>query len=175
MKILCNADNALCCYLVVCVGFSCGLQKVLDTTGSPAATDHKQSTKQWHSDEGCPDKCRAELRCNYKEYKSPGNSHCSAKKKMSTEDVLLFLIGLCNNNSNNNNNVCSAVLKPFKLGALCVYIILFNLLKPSSFFTYHQGLTFKNSTWCSLCVERFVWISEQTATFTLCIINWLFL
>ena len=49
----------------------------------------------------------------------------------------------------------------------------FNLLTPSSFFTYHQGLTFKNSTWCSLCVECFVRISEQTATFALYSINWL--
>ena len=46
-----------------------------------------------------------------------------------------------------------------------------NRLKPSGFFTYHQGLTFKNSTWCSLCVECFVRISEQTATFVLNIIN----
>ena len=35
------------------------------------------------------------------------------------------------------------------------------------------GLTFKNSTWRSLCVECFVRISEQTATFALYIINWL--
>jgi hypothetical protein len=42
-----------------------------------------------------------------------------------------------------------------------------NLLKPSGFFTYHPGLTFKNSTRCSLCVECFVRISEQTANFTL--------
>ena len=48
-----------------------------------------------------------------------------------------------------------------------------DLLKLSSFFTYHQGLTFKNSTWCSLCFECFVRISEQTATFALYIINWL--
>jgi len=31
----------------------------------------------------------------------------------------------------------------------------------------------KNSTWCSLCVECFVRISEQTATFALYVINWL--
>ena len=49
----------------------------------------------------------------------------------------------------------------------------FNLLKPSGFFMYHQGLTFKNSMWCSLCIECFVWISEQTATFALYIVNWL--
>ena len=48
-----------------------------------------------------------------------------------------------------------------------------NLLKPSGFFTYHQGLTFKNSTWRSLRVECFVRISEQTATFALYIIDWL--
>ena len=48
----------------------------------------------------------------------------------------------------------------------------FNLLKPSGFFPYHQGLKFKNSTWFSLCVECFVRISEETATFALYIINW---
>jgi len=37
----------------------------------------------------------------------------------------------------------------------------FNLSKPSG------------STWCSICVECFVLISEQTATFVLYIINWL--
>jgi hypothetical protein len=44
-------------------------------------------------------------------------------------------------------------------------ICVFNLLKPSGFFYVPPGLTFKNSTWCSLCVECFVRISEQTATF----------
>ena len=34
-------------------------------------------------------------------------------------------------------------------------------------------LTFKNSTWRSLCVECFVRISEQAATFALHVINWL--
>ena len=48
-----------------------------------------------------------------------------------------------------------------------------HLLTPSCFFTYHQGLTLKNSTWFSLGVEGFVRISEQTATFTLYSINWL--
>jgi len=33
------------------------------------------------------------------------------------------------------------------------------------------GLTLKNSTWCSLCVECFVQISEQTVTFALYVIN----
>ena len=46
-----------------------------------------------------------------------------------------------------------------------------NLLKPSGFFTYHQVLTFKNSTWRSLCAECSVRISEQTATFALSSIN----
>ena len=35
------------------------------------------------------------------------------------------------------------------------------------------GLKFKNSTWCLLYIKCFVWISEQTATFALYIINWL--
>ena len=48
-----------------------------------------------------------------------------------------------------------------------------NLLKPRRFFTYHQVLTFKNSTRLSLCVKCFVRISEQTAIFALYIINWL--
>ena len=46
-----------------------------------------------------------------------------------------------------------------------------NLLKRSGFFAYHQGLTFKNSTWRSPCVECFLRISEQTATWALYIIN----
>ena len=33
------------------------------------------------------------------------------------------------------------------------------------------GLTFKNSTWCSLCVACFVQISDWTATSALYIIN----
>ena len=49
---------------------------------------------------------------------------------------------------------------------------LINLLKPSGYFTYRKVLTFKNSTWCSLCTERFVRISEQTATLALYNINW---
>ena len=48
------------------------------------------------------------------------------------------------------------------------------LLQPQLTFLYvPPGLTFKNSTWRSLCVECFVRISEQTATFALYIINWL--
>ena len=49
----------------------------------------------------------------------------------------------------------------------------FKLLKHKRFLYVPKGLTFKNSTWCSLCVECFVWISEQTATSALYIINWL--
>jgi hypothetical protein len=37
--------------------------------------------------------------------------------------------------------------------------------------TVPSGLRLKNSTWCSLCVECFVRISEQTATFILYTIN----
>jgi len=45
---------------------------------------------------------------------------------------------------------------------------------PSNVLLYvPPGLLFKNSTWCSLCVECFVRISEQTATFALYITNWL--
>jgi hypothetical protein len=49
-----------------------------------------------------------------------------------------------------------------------------NPLKPSGFFYVRPGLTYKNSTWCSLCVQCFVWMSEQTAAFVLHIINRLF-
>ena len=51
------------------------------------------------------------------------------------------------------------------------YYIQFNVLK--WFLSVPPSLTFKNSTWCSLCIECFVRISEQTATFALYIINWL--
>ena len=50
--------------------------------------------------------------------------------------------------------------------------IIISLLKPIGFFTYHQVLTFKNSKLCSLCVECFVRISEQTAAFAVYVINW---
>jgi hypothetical protein len=46
-----------------------------------------------------------------------------------------------------------------------------NLLKPSDFFTYHHGLILKNSTRCSLWVECFVRISEQTAAFAVYVVN----
>ena len=59
------------------------------------------------------------------------------------------------------------------LESLLLLHVHINLLKPSGFFTYHKGLTLKNSTWRSLCVECFVRISEQTATFALYVINWL--
>ena len=53
----------------------------------------------------------------------------------------------------------------------CMPICYINLLQPSGFFYLPQGLKLKNSTWCSLCVECFVRISEQTATFALDSIN----
>ena len=37
--------------------------------------------------------------------------------------------------------------------------------------TVPPGLTLKNTIWCSLCVECFVRISEETATFAVCVIN----
>ena len=43
--------------------------------------------------------------------------------------------------------------------------------KAQRFLYVPPGLTFKNSTWHSLCVVPFVPISEQTATFVLYIIN----
>ena len=48
-----------------------------------------------------------------------------------------------------------------------------NLFKAWLFLYVPQGLTFRNSTWRSFCIERFVRISEQTATFALYSINWL--
>ena len=53
----------------------------------------------------------------------------------------------------------------------CIMLLRINRLKPGGFFTYRQVLTFKNSTWRSLCVECFVRISEQTASFALYSIN----
>ena len=41
------------------------------------------------------------------------------------------------------------------------------------FLSVPPGLTFKNSTWLSLCVECFLRIWEQRATFALYMINWL--
>ena len=52
------------------------------------------------------------------------------------------------------------------------YLVI-NLLKPSSFFYVPQGLKLRNSTWCSLFVECFVRISEQTTTSALYITDWL--
>ena len=39
------------------------------------------------------------------------------------------------------------------------------------FFSLPPGLTFKNSTWCSPCVQCFVRISEQRAAIVLYIIS----
>ena len=52
--------------------------------------------------------------------------------------------------------------------------IMLNLLKLSGFFTYTTTrLNVQNSTWCSLCVECFVRVSEQTAAIVVYVINWL--
>ena len=74
--------------------------------------------------------------------------------------------------SESQKKYVSLLVKPiaFYFILACV-IIHINLLTPSGFFTYHQGLTFKYSTWCSLYVECFVRISEETATFALDSIN----
>ena len=68
---------------------------------------------------------------------------------------------------------CSYTLSLVSAKSVGFFIHQINLLKPRGYFTYHQGLTFKNPTWRSLCVECFVRISEQTATFALYSINWL--
>ena len=47
------------------------------------------------------------------------------------------------------------------------------LFRSERFLYVSPGLTFKYSTWSSLCFECFVWISEQTVTVALYIINWL--
>ena len=52
-------------------------------------------------------------------------------------------------------------------------LIALTFLKSSGFFTYHQVQHTKISTWCSLCVECFVRIWEQTGAFALYVINWL--
>jgi hypothetical protein len=49
--------------------------------------------------------------------------------------------------------------------------LFFKLLKPCVFFYVPPGLTFKISTWYSLYIECFIWISEQTATFAVYVIN----
>ena len=61
-----------------------------------------------------------------------------------------------------------------KVTSVGLITVCINLLKPSGFFTHHQ-VSCKNSTWCSLCVECFVRISEHTATFALYTINCLVL
>jgi hypothetical protein len=50
-------------------------------------------------------------------------------------------------------------------------LLFLNILKPSGFLYVPAGLTSKNSTWCSLCVDCFVRISEQTATCALYNVN----
>ena len=51
----------------------------------------------------------------------------------------------------------------------------FEPFKAQLFLYVPPGLTSKSSTWCSLCSECFVRISEQIATFAVYIINWLVL
>ena len=54
-----------------------------------------------------------------------------------------------------------------------VHCFIIFYLQRVRFLNLPPGLTFKLSTWCSLCVECFVQISEKTVTFVLYIINWL--
>ena len=67
------------------------------------------------------------------------------------------------------------------LAAVCkIYFLVDGILnsgsltfEPWRFLYVPPSLTFNNSTWCSLCVECFVRITEQTATFALYIFDWL--
>ena len=63
------------------------------------------------------------------------------------------------------------MLQKYEAVSVTTSVLVINLLKTGGYSTYHQGLTFKNSTWRSLCVECSVRISEQTATFALHSIN----
>ena len=45
--------------------------------------------------------------------------------------------------------------------------------KAQRFLYLPAGLTFKNSTWCRLCVECGVWVSGEATNFALYNINWL--
>jgi len=47
------------------------------------------------------------------------------------------------------------------------------MFKAQQFLYVLPGLTFKSSTWCLLCFECFVWISEQTVAFAVYMINWM--
>jgi hypothetical protein len=93
--------------------------------------------------------------------------------RWSTVTVLLYVgqisevtdeARICKYYQNGNKSI-------LKIDLTMSFVVCINLLKPSGFFTYHQGLTFKNSTWCSLCIECFVRISEHTATCALYIFN----
>jgi hypothetical protein len=57
--------------------------------------------------------------------------------------------------------------------AVCVFTALLNLLKPSGYFAYHQVQHSRILHGVHIAFVCFVRISEQTATFTLYIINWL--
>jgi hypothetical protein len=55
----------------------------------------------------------------------------------------------------------------------CTAFHLFNLLKPSGHYMYHQFNIHKSHVLPTLCIYNFVWISEQTAFISLYSINWL--
>ena len=66
---------------------------------------------------------------------------------------------------------CHTVFRCDMLLCFLMSVAPFNLLNLAVSFRT-PGLTFKNCTWCRVCVECFVRISEQTATFALYSINW---
>jgi len=58
--------------------------------------------------------------------------------------------------------------------AVCIRVVVFIVLLTYWLLDVATGLTFNNSTFCphSICM-CIIFISEQTATFALCNINWL--
>ena len=54
-----------------------------------------------------------------------------------------------------------------------IFFYLNTVLTSQSLAVYYvpPGLILKNTTWCSLCIECFVTISEQTAAFALYVID----
>jgi len=56
---------------------------------------------------------------------------------------------------------------------VCCILLCLNPFKAYRFLYVPPGLKLKNSTWCSLCFECFLRISEETATFASYTINWL--
>jgi len=77
----------------------------------------------------------------------------SGAKKLKTESCVLL-----NVNKQVRNTLKGKTIKKTRF--------MFNLLKSNRFCTY-VCLTLNNYKWCSLCVECFVRISEQIATFAL--------